>query len=347
MIGVLIGGAIAMLLSLGGTPLVIRFFRRKGFGQSVRVDEDFNPPHEAKEGTPTMGGVAFVTAATVAFLASHLTGARLSRAGVLLLLVFLGMAGIGFADDLIKVRLRRSLGLSKTSKFLGQAVIAAIFAALGPGWAGVPQQISFVGALAIDVPAWVFGIWVFLMLAGFSNAVNLTDGLDGLAAGSASLTFGGFTLIGFWMFRNASSYPFIENAAALDVAIFSAAGLAACAGFLWFNAPPAKVFMGDIGSLALGGLFAAMALVTGTQLLLVVLGGLYVLETLSVVAQVVAYKVFGQRVLRMAPIHHHFELLGWAEPTVVVRFWIVAGLGITAGLGIFYAEWIGRVGITS
>ncbi len=346
MIAVLVSGALAMLLSLGGTPLVIRFFRRKGFGQSVRVDEDFNPPHEQKEGTPTMGGVAFVTAAVVAFLVAHLTEAEVSRAGVLLLFVFVGMAAVGFADDLIKVRLRRSLGLSKTAKFTGQALIALVFALLGPGWAGVPQELSVVGGLAVEVPLWVFGIWVFLMLTGFSNAVNLTDGLDGLAAGSATLVFGGFTLIGFWMFRNAASYAFVDNAAALDVAIFSAAGLSACAGFLWFNAPPAKVFMGDTGSLALGGLFAAMALVTGTQLLLVVLGGLYVLETVSVLAQVVAYKVFGRRVLRMAPIHHHFELLGWAEPTVVVRFWIIAGLGITIGLGIFYAEWISRVGIT-
>lgn len=346
MIAVLISGAVAMVLSLVATPLVIRWFSRRGMGQSVRVDNEFNPPHEAKEGTPTMGGVGFVGAAVIAFVLGHLTDARLSRAGVLMLLVFLGMAAVGFADDFIKVRMRRSLGLSKTAKFTGQAVIAMLFTLLGPGWAGVPQQISLVGALALDVPLWVFGIWVFLMLAGFSNAVNLTDGLDGLAAGSAALVFGGFTLIGFWMFRNSSSYTMVDNAAALDVAIMSAAGLAACAGFLWFNAPPAKVFMGDVGSLALGGLFAAMSLVTGTQLLLVVLGGLYVLETLSVVAQVIAYRVFGRRVLRMAPIHHHFELLGWAETTVVVRFWIVAGLGITAGLGIFYAEWISRVGIT-
>ncbi|MBY5163218.1 phospho-N-acetylmuramoyl-pentapeptide-transferase [Salsipaludibacter albus] len=346
MIAVLIAGAIAMLLSLFGTPMVIRYFRRKGFGQSVRVDEDFNPPHEAKEGTPTMGGTAFVSAAVIAFLVAHLTEAEVSRAGVLMLLVFVGMAAVGFTDDFIKVRLRRSLGLSKTAKFLGQALIALAVTLLGPSWAGVPQSISLVGSVSFDVPVWVFGIWVFLMISGFSNAVNLTDGLDGLAAGSATLTFGGFTLIGFWMFRNGASYTFIEPGAALDVAVISAAGLAACAGFLWFNAPPAKIFMGDTGSLALGGLFSAMAIVTGTQLLLVVLGGLYVLETASVVAQVVAYRVFGRRILRMAPIHHHFELLGWAETTVVVRFWIISGLGITTALGMFYAEWFSRIGIS-
>ena len=255
------------------------------------------------------------------------------------------MAAVGFVDDFIKVRMRRSLGLSKTAKFVGQASIAAIFAYVGPTFAGVPQAISLVGDLSFDVPGWVFAVWVFLLLSGFSNAVNLTDGLDGLAAGSSTLVFGAYTLMGFWMFRNPADYAALGSPEALEVSVIASAALAACAGFLWFNAPPARIYMGDTGSLALGGLLAAMAMVTGTQLLLVLLGGLYVLETLSVIAQVIAFRVFKTRVLRMAPIHHHFELLGWAETTVVVRFWIIAGLGVTLGLGVFYAEWIERVGV--
>jgi phospho-N-acetylmuramoyl-pentapeptide-transferase len=174
--------------------------------------------------------------------------------------------------------------------------------------------------------------------------VNLTDGLDGLLAGAAALVFGAYALIAFWQFRNASDYA-IAGAAALDVAIIAAAVTAAAAGFLWHNAPPARIFMGDTGSLALGGTLAAMSVVTGTQLLLVVLGGLFVLETISVIVQVAVFRTTGRRVFRMAPFHHHFELLGWQETTVIVRFWIIAGLGVALGLGVFYAEYLARVGI--
>ncbi len=268
--------------------------------------------------------------------------------GGLVIFVFVGMAVVGFFDDYIKVRKRRSLGLNKTAKFGGQAIVAIVFAWVGPLVADVPRNISVVGEMVLvsDLPPWAYAIWVFLILAGFSNAVNLTDGLDGLAAGSSTLVLGGYTLMGFWMFRNTFSYPFIEQQDSLEVAVIAVAALAACAGFLWFNAPPARIYMGDTGSLAIGGLLAAIAMVTNTQLLLVVLGGLFVLETTSVMAQIVAFRAFGRRVLRMAPIHHHFELLGWAETTVVVRFWIIAGLGVTVGLGLFYAEWIRRIGVS-
>lgn len=345
MIAVLISGALAVLIALVVTPLVIAYFRAHGLSQSIR--DDVLVDHGSKLGTPTMGGTAILLAALLGFAFAHVTDHRFTPAGGLLVFLFLSMGAVGFLDDLIKVRMRRSLGLNKTAKFGGQALVAAVFAWVGPQFAGVPRNISIVGELNVvsDLPAWAFAIWVFLLLSGFSNAVNLTDGLDGLAAGSSSLVFGAYVLIGFWMFRNPEDYAAIQSAEALEVAIVASAALAACAGFLWFNAPPAAVHMGDTGSLALGSLLAGVAMVTNTQLLLVVLGGLFVVETGSVMAQVVAFRAFGKRVLRMAPVHHHFELLGWAESTVVVRFWLIAGLGVTVGLGLFYAEWISRVGV--
>jgi phospho-N-acetylmuramoyl-pentapeptide-transferase len=341
MIAILIAGTIAFLVALVGTPLAIAFFRQRGFGQPIR---DEGPTHhQSKAGTPTMGGAVIVLGALAAFAVAHLTAARLTATGVLVLGTFVAMAAVGFADDLIKLRMRRSLGLNKATKFLGQAVIAGAFAFLGPMVGGIPQNISIVGEIAFEVPRWLFFLWIFLLLAGFSNAVNLTDGLDGLAAGSAALVFGAYTLIAFWQFRNADAYP-LGAGEALDVAILAAAAMTACAGFLWHNAPPARIFMGDTGSLALGGVLAAIAVATNTQLLLALFGGLFVLETVSVIVQVAVFRTTGRRVLRMAPMHHHFELLGWQEITIIVRFWIVAGIGIALGLGVFYAEWFSRVG---
>jgi phospho-N-acetylmuramoyl-pentapeptide-transferase len=339
-IAILIAGAVALIAALAGTPLVISYFREHGFGQPIR--EEGPESHHSKAGTPTMGGTAIVLATLLAFVVAHLTGTRVTSIGVLVLGTFVLMAIVGFADDMIKLRMRRNLGLNKTTKFLGQAVIAALFAFLGPTY-GLPQNISVVGAIAFDVSSWIFFLWIFLLLTGASNAVNLTDGLDGLAAGAAALAFGGYTLIAFWQFRNFQVYP-LDGSQALDVAIIAAAVLGACAGFLWHNAPPARIFMGDTGSLALGGLLAAMAVATNTQLLLILLGGLFVVETLSVIVQVAVFKLAGRRVFRMAPFHHHFELRGWQETTIIVRFWIIAGIGISLGLGVFYAEWFGRVG---
>jgi phospho-N-acetylmuramoyl-pentapeptide-transferase len=227
---------------------------------------------------------------------------------------------------------------------VGQALIAVAFAWAAPALAGVERSITLVGDIGVAVGPVAFGIWIFILIAGTTNAVNLTDGLDGLLAGAASLVFGAYALIAFWQFRNAADYA-IGAGAALDVAIIAAAVTAASAGFLWHNAPPARIFMGDTGSLALGGTLAAMSVVTGTQLLLVLLGGLFVLETLSVIIQVAVFRTTGRRAFRMAPFHHHFELKGWQETTVIVRFWIIAGLGVAAGLGVFYAEYLARVGI--
>ncbi|MDX1657260.1 MAG: phospho-N-acetylmuramoyl-pentapeptide-transferase [Nitriliruptorales bacterium] len=353
MIAILIAGAVGLAVSLAGAPAVVRYFRERGFGQMIR--EEGPEAHQSKAGTPTMGGTVIVGAAIIAYLVAHVGQARFTPVGLLVLGTFAGMAIVGFADDLIKVRMRRNLGLNKTAKFVGQGLIAAMFAFLGPRLAGIPQNISVVGDIAVPIPVFVFFIWMFILLAGVSNAVNLTDGLDGLAAGSGALVFGAYTLISFWIFRNPCTHLFLADAESCtsqvaatlsadgqDLAIIAAAVMTACAGFLWHNAPPARIFMGDTGSLALGGLLAAMAVATNTQFLLVLLGGLYVVETMSVIIQVFAFRAFGRRLFRMAPIHHHFELLGWQETTVIVRFWIVAGIGVALGLGTFYAEWIGR-----
>jgi phospho-N-acetylmuramoyl-pentapeptide-transferase len=340
-IAILVSGTVALIVALAGTPLVITYFRERGFGQFIR--EEGPEAHYAKAGTPTMGGTAIVIAAVVAYLFAHIGSATFEPVGVLVMLTFVGMAAVGFADDFIKLRMRRNLGLNKTTKFLGQALIAAMFAFAGPALADLPRNVSVVGAIQFELPAWAFFLWVFLLLAGASNAVNLTDGLDGLAAGSGALVFGSYILIAFWQFRNQFAYP-MDTSGALDVAIIMAAVMAACAGFLWHNAPPAKIFMGDTGSLALGGLLAAVAIVTNTQFLLVLLGGLFVAETLSVIVQVAVFRTTGRRVLRMAPLHHHFELLGWAETTIIVRFWIIAGIGVALGLGVFYAEYLSRFG---
>ncbi len=341
MIAILIAAIVAFVASIAGTPLVIRYFTGRGMGQEIR--EEGPESHKSKSGTPTMGGTAFVLAALLGWIAARFAGVRITPAGLLVMGTFLGMAGVGFADDFIKVRMQRNLGLNKTAKFVGQGLIALIFGVVGPQYAGIPREISVVGDTTIALPAAVFLLWVFIMLAGVSNAVNLTDGLDGLAAGSSVMVFAAYTAMAFWMFRHPEAYAIAPDAAR-DVAVISAAVMAATMGFLWHNAPPAKIFMGDTGSLALGGLLAAMSIVTGTQVLLVALGGLFVIETMSVIAQVFSFRVFGKRIFRMAPLHHHFELLGWAETTVIVRFWIVAGAGVALAMGVFYAEYLGRVG---
>lgn len=342
MIAILVSATVAMLVALLGTPLLITYFRQRGFGQMIREE---GPDHRDKAGTPTMGGTAIVGAALIGYLLAHLTAARFAPGGVLVTATFVGMAAVGFADDFIKIRMQRNLGLNKTTKFVGQAVIAIVFATVGPALAGLPRNVSVAGDIAFDLPTVAFVLWVFVLLSGSSNAVNLTDGLDGLAAGSGALIFAAYTLIAFWQFRNPGAYG-IDTATALDAAILAAAVMAACLGFLWYNAPPARIFMGDTGSLALGGLLAALSILTGTQVLLVLLGGLYVLVTSSVIIQVFAFRVFGRRVFRMAPLHHHFELLGWKESTIIVRFWIIAAIGVALGLGVYYAEYLERVGVS-
>ncbi len=353
MTNVLIAASVALIASLVGTPLVIRFFRRRGYGQLIR--DDGPQAHFAKRGTPTMGGTAIIGAGLLGYFVAGIVqwwGGRgtpdaqslldvLSAGGLLCMGVFAGMGAVGFVDDYIKIRRNRSLGLTKTAKFLGQALIAGLFAMGAQYVAETSTHLSFIGITPVDFGTF-FVLWVFVMLAATSNAVNLTDGLDGLAAGTSALVFGAYTVIAFWQFRHPANYSEAVVIHADALAIAAAAAMGAVLGFLWWNAPPAKVFMGDTGSLAIGGMLAALAVLTETEMLLVILGGLYVIETTSVILQVGSFRLTGRRLFKMAPLHHHFELGGWQEITVLIRFWIVGGLAVAFGLGLFYAEAIAR-----
>ena len=348
MIPLLISVAVGLTLSIFGTPYVIRYLRRREIGQFIQEDIK---GHAHKQGTPTMGGIVFVGAAVIAWLIAHvqiwtpsdgfgLEFRPFGMGGWLAVLALVGMALVGFFDDYIKYSRKRSLGLSKSAKFIGQLAIAALFA-WGATEAGVSTELSFVRPLGIDLGVF-FVVWVLLMLTGFANGVNLADGMDGLAAGSAALVVASYTVIGFWQFRNPEVYQGVDP---LEVAMISAAMFGAILGFLWWNAPPAKVFMGDVGSQGIGGLLAALALLTNTQLLLVILGGIYVAEAVSVILQVASFKMTGNRIFRMAPLHFHFDLGGWPETTVVIRFWILTGIGVALGLGFFYGDFLQLEGI--
>ncbi len=353
MIPILTSAAVALLLTLLGTPLVARSFQRHGLGQPIRAEGP--QEHHSKAGTPTMGGTVIVAAAVVAWLAAHgLPDTRFTPIGLLVVAVFLGMAVLGFVDDYVKLRSRHSGGISATTKFVGQGVIALAVAVVGPTFAGIEREVSVTGSWSVDIGVVVFVVWMFVLLSGVSNAVNLTDGLDGLAAGTSALVFGAYLLVAFWQYRNPTAFGWTTDLDPLDLAMMCAATVGACAGFLWHNAPPASIFMGDTGSLALGGLLAAVAVATGTQLLLVLIGALFVAETASVMLQVAVFKATKRaaaegrrdapkRLFRMTPLHHHFELLGWQETTIIVRFWIAAGIGIVLGLGLFYVESLDRV----
>jgi phospho-N-acetylmuramoyl-pentapeptide-transferase len=250
------------------------------------------------------------------------------------------MSLVGLADDWTKYSRQRSLGLSKISKLTGQVAIAGVFA-YGATQAGIVTQLSFVRPLGIDLGVF-FVAWVLIMLIGAANGVNLADGMDGLAAGSSTLVVASYTVIAFWQFRNDRFYDAVDP---LELAMVSAAMFGAILGFLWWNAPPAKIFMGDVGSQGIGGLLAALALLTNTQLLLVILGAIYVAETVSVILQVASFKLTGKRIFRMSPLHFHFDLGGWPETTVVVRFWILSGIGVALGLGFFYGDFLRLEGI--
>lgn len=352
MISILVAAAIGLGVTLLGTPVAIRAFTVWGWGQRIR--EDGPHTHMEKMGTPTMGGIVMLTGLVLGYLASRVTTQRFTVTGLALVLAAIGFGLVGFLDDFTKVRRRRSLGLTKSQKFLGTAIVSIVFAVivvLTKDDTGVSTNLSFVRPTAIGLGVFFF-VWAFVVLTASSNAVNLTDGLDGLAAGSSILVLSAYIFIAFWQFRHtcelladAAGCYAVNGVDVQDAAIVAAAMVGSVTGFLWWNAAPARIFMGDTGALALGGLFGALAIVTNTQLLLVILGGLFVLETLSVIAQVIAFRGFGRRVFKMSPIHHHFELSGWPEFTVIVRFWIVAGLCSAIGIGLFYADFIARGGL--
>ncbi|MEP7032501.1 MAG: phospho-N-acetylmuramoyl-pentapeptide-transferase [Actinomycetota bacterium] len=345
---ILIAAGVGLTVTLLGTPLAIRLFKLWGWGQRIR--EDGPHTHLEKMGTPTMGGTVIVLGIVTGYVVTRLVFTTVTAAGLSVLLATVGLGVLGFIDDFIKVRRRRSLGLSKTAKILGQAVIAVAFGIVAVKVAHVPSDLSFVRGTGVDLGV-LFYVWTFVILSSSSNAVNLTDGLDGLASGASILVLSAFVFISFWQFRHTCTlgpatacYPVDVNAA-LDVGIVAGAAVGAVAGFLWWNAAPARIFMGDTGSLALGGLMGALAIVTSTQLLLVVLGGLFVIETTSVIVQVISFRGFGRRVFRMSPIHHHFELAGWPEFTVIVRFWIITGLCVAVGIGLFYTDFVAHGGL--
>jgi phospho-N-acetylmuramoyl-pentapeptide-transferase len=251
----------------------------------------------------------------------------------------IGMGAVGFVDDYLGVRARRNLGLRKRGKFVGQAVVALAFALVALAYVDVSTHLSFTRDLDLDLGNVGWLLWAVFVILSMANAVNFADGADGLAAGSGALVFSAFVIIGFWEFRHESVYGILP-AQAVDLATIAAALVGACAGFLWWNAAPAQIFMGDTGALAIGGGLAGLALLTRTHLLLPIIGGLYLVEMFSVIAQVISFRLFGRRVLRMAPIHHHFEQLGWPEFTVIVRFWLFTGITVALGVGLFYADFI-------
>ncbi|MGO9407137.1 MAG: phospho-N-acetylmuramoyl-pentapeptide-transferase [Acidimicrobiales bacterium] len=335
----MVSGGVALVVALLGTPLLMRWLASRSIGQHIR--EDGPAHHSVKADTPTMGGIAILGAVLCGYALGHAAQVRFSATGYLVIIA-VGLFGlIGLCDDWIKVRHRRSLGLNKRAKLAAQVAAAILFAVLAESWAHTPTTLSFTSQTSPGLELGHVGWAVFavIVLVGASNAVNLTDGLDGLAAGSSAMCFAVLGIMGYWIFRHVSIFHILP-ASAIDLALAAVALAGACVGFLWWNAAPARIFMGDTGSLAIGSGLAALCLLLNLDLLLLILGGLFVLETLSVILQVVAFRVFGTRVFRMAPFHHHFELLGWPETTVIVRFWILGGLFCALALGIFYATFL-------
>jgi phospho-N-acetylmuramoyl-pentapeptide-transferase len=350
---ILVAGALSLVVSLLGTPLLIRLLRRHGYSQAIRqstADEPY-PEHEGKRGTPSMGGLAIIVAVIVGYTGAHLyTWTPPSVSVLLAFWVTIGLGLVGMADDYLKIFKQRSTGIRARTKLIGQAFVAVTFALMAisfpdaQGLTPASLAVSFSRDTALVLPVALFVLWVWFLVTASTNGVNLTDGLDGLAVGAAVMSFLAYTLIGVWQFGQSCEVDVFSRCYLVpdpfDLGVFAAAFAGACFGFLWWNTSPARIFMGDTGSLAIGGAIAALAIMSRTELLLVLFGGLFVIITLSVILQVGSYKLTGKRVLRMAPLHHHFEMLGWPEITIVVRFWIIQGLCIGAGLGLFYAEWV-------
>ncbi|UWX98243.1 phospho-N-acetylmuramoyl-pentapeptide-transferase [Arthrobacter zhaoxinii] len=364
MISLLVGSSLALVFAFAGTPLFIRFLVRKGYGQFVR--DDGPTSHHTKRGTPTMGGAVIVASVVAAYFLTHLISGMLgfgsfspTASGLLVLLLTVGMGMVGFIDDYTKISKQRSLGLNAKAKIILQAVVGITFAVLAlqfpneQGRTPASTAVSFIRDTNFDlafagtvIGAILFVIWSLVIITGTTNGVNLADGLDGLAAGASVLVFGAYFLIGIWQYNQSCGSAdaggvCYEVRDPMDLALLAGSMAGALIGFLWWNTSPAKIFMGDTGSLAIGGAIAAFAILSRTELLLVILAGLFVIITLSVIIQVGYFKLSGgKRVFKMAPLQHHFELKGWAEVTVVVRFWIIAGLCVAVALGIFYAEWV-------
>lgn len=338
MIRLLIAAAIAAFVSLAGTRLLIAIFRARNMTQPIRSDGP--ETHADKEGTPTMGGLAIVGGACAGYAGSdYIYGGIFTRTGILVMAATLAATAVGALDDWLKVRRAESGGISKRTKMISLCAVGAGFATLTVNLTDVSTELSFTrsGGIGWDLGPVGWVLWSTLLVVATANAVNLTDGLDGLAAGSSIFNFAAFVIIGYWAFRHVDLY---ELPHALDLAVVGAAMLGGCVGFLWWNAAPAQIMMGDTGALAIGTALAALALTTNTHLLLPIMCALFVMETLSVILQVGVFKsTQGRRLFRMAPIHHHFEERGWHETWVIVRFWLVAGFATAVALGLFYADY--------
>lgn len=372
MVALLIGASISLAFTLFLTPVFIRIFKRLGWGQFIR--DDGPQSHHTKRGTPTMGGIVFILASIVGYLAGHvIAGVPWTMVAVLVLGMMGGLGLIGFIDDFIKTRRQRSLGLGGWAKIAGQLIIGTIFALLAISrlfldenhltpastYISAVRRIPWLNLYAFGpiIGILLFVIWVNVMTVSASNGVNVADGLDGLATGASILAVSAYLFIGFWQNNQSCfsrsidplvKYKCYDARDPLDIAVVAACIVGALVGFLWWNTSPAQIFMGDTGSLGLGGALAALAIVTRTELLLVLLGGLFLVVTGSVIVQRGWFKITkwrygqGRRVFLMSPLQHHFELKGWAEITIVVRFWIIAGMFVAAGIGLFYLEWVSR-----
>jgi len=347
---ILLAGVFGLIFSLFGTPALIKLMAKHGYGQMIR--DDGPQSHHSKRGTPTMGGISIIFSTIAGYILAHIVlGIAFSASALLVIGLFTGLGLVGFIDDYLKVVKQRSLGLRTKQKMFGQIIVAGLFGYFGTkfpnsdGLSPISMNLSFLRDTSIKLSLVALIIWVIFMVTAASNGVNLADGLDGLATGASIMSFLAFVLIGVWQFGQSCSEALTANCYQvrdpLDLAVLAAALAAACTGFLWWNTSPAKIFMGDTGSLALGGALAGLAISMRTELLLIAIGGLFVMITLSVIIQVGFFKLSGgKRIFRMAPIQHHFELKGWGEVTIVVRFWILAGLSVAAGLGLFYAQWV-------
>ena len=365
MIALIIGILVSLVVTIVGTPLLIRLVHKLHYGQYIR--QDGPQSHQVKRGTPTLGGVVINLAIVCGWLASAIyrhivSGEAFSLSAMLVLFAMLSMGVLGFIDDFAKVRKKQNEGLSVAGKFIGQFIFATLYAVLAliiPTRSGFPSaqagmsfieepffSFEFAGRIVATV---LFVVWVNFLMTAWTNAVNLTDGLDGLATGSSMIAFAGYGVIAFWEsyhLKGAGHEGFAYAVSdPLDLTIIALCAAVACFGFLWYNSNPATIFMGDTGSLALGGLFAAMSIATHTEFLAIIVGGLYVIEVMSDVIQVGYFKLTHKRVFKMAPIHHHFELLGWTEGKVVVRFWMVELIFVLVGLVVFYGDWVARSGV--
>src|SRR5690348_11366138 len=345
-----------MIVALLGTRPTITVLRKHKLSQAMRLEGSQATPALSKSGTPSMGGIVIIIASLVGYALGHVfTGDPMTVSGMLVLFLMTGLGFVGFIDDYLKLFMRRSLGLRSGAKLLGQLIVGVIFAVLAIHFPDsydltpASEHLSFNADFGVSVGAVLFVVWVLVMVTATSNGVNLTDGLDGLATGASILVLAAYVLIGNWQWRNDCTTGLATNCYQvrdpLDAAVVAAVVMGACFGFLWWNAPPAKIWMGDTGSLALGGAIVGLAIVTRTELLLFLLGGLFVIITMSVVIQVGVFKVTKWRtgkpfrVFKIAPLQHHFEQVGWAETTIVVRFWLIAGMFVASGLGIFYVAW--------